>query len=227
MLEYVEGKTKNKNRNMRKTSPIFVLGIIAVLMFVGYGGFIFLNYQGALDTMKKNENTVKELQAQVLQFENERVLEAVAAKKTADQVQTDAIYWSEIIKKIRKTIPKDDGDIIADITSYAGNNSNGLSFSIKTIAGRDAPYFDVADLIEAFNESSDFDGSFVPGISSGLNERGEEILTFSMTTTYVEEDFAVEEEEDEALSGVLEEVLEGALSEESTEESAEEEPILR
>ena len=170
---------------MRKNSLLFILGILVLVAVMAYGAFVFFQVRSAEDTLAKNKTAIEQLEAQVLKLENERVLEAVSAKKTADVVETEAVIWSEIIKKIRDTVPEDDGELIAEITSYSGARDR-LTFAVKTAAGRDEPYFDVADFIEAFNESEYFSDSFVPSISSGLNDRGEEILTFSMTTNYVE-----------------------------------------
>lgn len=169
---------------MRKTSFVLIGGLVILLLMTAYGGYIFFQERSFSDTLKKNELDLKTLQTQVLKLENEKVLEASAAKQTADKIDQDVVYWSQIIEKIRSTVPEDENKVIADIISYSGNTNRTLNFSVKTVEGRENPYLDVADFIEAFSESEDFIDAFVPSVSSGLNDRGEEILSFSMRLGY-------------------------------------------
>ena len=57
--------------------------------------------------------------------------------------------------------------------------------NVKTLAGEDKPHLNIADFIQYFNENDNFVDNFVSSISSGTNEDGEEILTFSFTNSYV------------------------------------------
>ena len=57
--------------------------------------------------------------------------------------------------------------------------------SIKTLPEQDEPYLDIASFIKYFDESDSFVNNFVSSISSGTDEEGEEILTFSFSNSYI------------------------------------------
>ncbi|NIA01813.1 MAG: hypothetical protein GWP15_00340 [Nitrospirae bacterium] len=186
---------------MKRTSTLLILGIIVVLGVGVYTGYTFWKKAANADDLKRVEATLTEYQNKILQFESKDLLEAINAKRTLSDLEGDMIQWSKVIKTIRKTIPTDNGLSIVEILSYSGSTSNDINMNVKTYPDRKDPYFDVADLIKAFEESSSFVGSFVPSISGGTNEDGEEILTFLFGATYVEadplallEDDVVEEE---------------------------------
>ena len=74
---------------------------------------------------------------------------------------------------------------LVNIVSYAASSTDNLSMNVKTLAGEDKPHLNIADFIQYFNENDNFVDNFVSSISSGTNEDGEEILTFSFTNSYV------------------------------------------
>ncbi len=195
---------------MKRTSTLLILGILVVLGVGVYTGYSFWKKSSSEEDLKRVESTLTEYQNKLLQFESDEILEAINAKRTLDDLESDMIQWSKVIKTIRKTVPTDDGLTIVEILSYSGSSSNDINMNVKTYPDRDEPYFDVADLIEGFEESSAFVGSFVPSISGGTDEDGKEILTFLFGTTYVEadplallENDAEEEVEDEESEAVL------------------------
>lgn len=202
---------------MKKSSPLFVVGLIAIMLVVAYGGYVLFKKSDVADEEKKNQLVIEQLQTEVSKLEEGRVLEAISAKKTSFEIAENAVKWSVVIEKLRDTVPRDGGDRVAEIISYSGNSASGISLNFETVEGRDEPYLDVADIIEAFNESEEFDGGFVPGISSGVSPRGDEILTFSMNVVYLGED---------ELTGTIGEVLDDALGDEEVEDT-EAEPVLR
>ena len=54
-------------------------------------------------------------QNKMLQFESKELLEAINAKRTLSDLESDMIQWSKVIKTIRKTVPTDDGLSIVEI----------------------------------------------------------------------------------------------------------------
>lgn len=173
---------------MKRTSTLLILGIIVVLGIGAYTGYTFWKKASGEDDLKRVEANLTEYQNKLLQFESKELLEAINAKRTLDDLEGDMIQWSKVIKTIRKTVPTDKGLSTVEILSYSGSSSNDINMNVKTYPDREDPYFDVADFIKAFEESSSFVGSFVPSISGGTDEDGKEILTFLFGATYVEED---------------------------------------
>lgn len=190
---------------MKRTSTLLILGILVVLGIGAYTGYSFWKKASSEENLKRVETTLADYQNKILQFESKEILEAINAKRTLDDLEGDMIQWSKVIKTIRKTVPTDKGFTIVEILSYSGSSSNDINMNVKTYPDRDEPYFDVADLIKGFEESSAFVGSFVPSISGGTDEDGKEILTFLFGTTYVEVDplALLENDVDEESEAVL------------------------
>jgi hypothetical protein len=194
---------------MKRTSTLLILGILVVLGVGAYTGYSFWKKSSSEENLKRVESTLAEYQNKLLQFESDEILEAINAKKTLDELESDMIQWSKVIKTVRKTVPTDGGSTIVEVLSYSGSSSNDINMNVKTYPDRDEPYFDVADLIEGFEGSSSFVGSFVPSISGGTDEDGKEILTFLFGTTYVETDplALLENDEEEVVEEESEAVL--------------------
>ena len=189
---------------MKRTPFLVIIGLILIVLVGAYGGYNYWQ-KSQLDTELTGLNsTLVKKQDDLLQYENQQVLSAINAKRTVNQIKETAVKWSEVIKTVRSTIPKKDGDFLVDVLSYAGSSNQDLSLTVKTMPGSDEPYIDVADLIETFDDSRDFVGSFVASISSGTNDEGAEVLSFSMATQYTEE--TVEEALEETITGSIEEV---------------------
>ncbi len=163
-----------------------ILGIVAVVAFGGYN--LYLSWQ--VSTLSTEETKADALIAdygkQILQYENKQVLESINAKKTINELKNEGIIeWSSVIKKIRKTIPKVDGQPIVTVLSYSGSSNNEISMNVKTNEKAENPYFDVADLIKGFNASVYFKDAFVPSISNGVDDKGAQVLTFLISMKYL------------------------------------------
>ncbi|MFH1218768.1 MAG: hypothetical protein V1679_02925 [Candidatus Peregrinibacteria bacterium] len=169
---------------MKKSSFLLVIGVIAVLLVGAYAGYLFWQKSALNERKLEVEKSVEEYNAKVLQYKNLEVLEAVNAKKAYNILKGDILKWSEVITKVRETVPGSLSNPLVDILSYSGSSGNSISMNVKTDAGSDEPYHDVADLIEAFDGSEYFADSFVPSISSGNDEEGREVLSFLFSTAY-------------------------------------------
>jgi hypothetical protein len=174
---------------MKKTSTLFILGILAVILVIGYAGYTFWQKSAANVELEKTNNSISEYKNSILKYENERVLQAVSAKQTLDELKTSNVKWSSIIRDIRTTLPKDANNLdLVDILSYSGSNNNDISLSMKTIGTSENPFIDVAKVIASFTNSKNFSGSFVPSIGIGKDKNGGDVLNFAMTTKYVKTD---------------------------------------
>lgn len=221
---------------MKKGSFLFVIGIVAIVLMAAYTGYGFYEKSGIDSDLKAAKRALVDVQAEFLKYENGVTEEAIAAKKTLNELSDTVIEWSKIIKEIRRTIPVDKkGIAIVEVLSYSGSGLNEISMNVKTNTASEEPYFDAADLIQAFDDSKNFKDNFVPSVSKSKDVSGNEILTFLFNTKFSPESVAdLVKEETAADSANSEEDLSDAISDvlsESLDETASEEvgpsPISR
>lgn len=201
---------------MKKGSFILIVSIVLIALVGIYSVYLFWQKSDIADEVKTVENSIKKSQEELLQRDNEKLIKAIASKETANELKSNLIKWSRVIKDIRLTVPEKDDLPIIEVLSYSGGANKEISLNIKTLPDSEKAYFDVADLIKAFDESEGlFIDTFVGSISSGLDEKGKEILSFLLTTKYVGEKEVIKNKED--LGETLTEVLDEALEEEDSE----------
>lgn len=198
---------------MDKKSNLLLIGVILLVLLGVYTGYLHFRKFNDEDRSAELKSQLSQYNGKLLQYESQDLLGAIAAKETLDGFTGEITKWSEVIAKILNTIPKaEDGGPLVKILSYSGSNGETLSLNVQTRQKAEKPYFDVADLIAAFDESNYFADTFVPSISSAKNDEGDEVLNFLLSTKYVKEDpLAVLDDEKNvelelAVSEVLEEV---------------------
>ncbi|MBI4975605.1 hypothetical protein HZC20_02915 [Candidatus Peregrinibacteria bacterium] len=173
---------------MKKTSFIFILGIIAVLAIGSYTGYLFYTRASVTADLKKADKVSTDYKEKVLDFENKRVIDAITAKKVVNDLKLGGfVKWSQVIKNIRNTIPKRSGEPLIEVLTYSGSFGSDISMNAKTKPGAEDSYGDVAEVIKAFDESENgmFQNTFVPSISSNVTDKGQDVLTFLVSTKYV------------------------------------------
>jgi len=171
---------------MKRLSTLMILGVIVAVAFGGYNLYLSWQKSALSDQVLQADALLADYGKQVLQYENKQVLESINAKKTINELKSEGIVeWSSVIKKIRMTIPKVDGTPIITVLSYSGSSNDEISMNVKTMENSENPYFDVADLIKAFNSSKYFTEAFVPSISNGVDEKGDQVLTFLISMRYL------------------------------------------
>ncbi|MBT4917153.1 hypothetical protein HON58_01825 [Candidatus Peregrinibacteria bacterium] len=219
---------------MKKTSTLLMIGVVVAMLVGVYTGYAYWQRSSANAEAKTVEKQIADFESQKLKLENQEVLEAINAQKALNDFGTEIVRWSNVISRIRATVPTVKKAPLVDILSYSGSLSGPLSINMKTLPGRDDPYFDVADLIEAFDASDEFIDSFVASVSSGFDDEGNEVLSFILGTTFVnvddediaekvEEYAADREEETENLSDEISDILNESLDTD-TEEVSEDVP---
>lgn len=169
-----------------KKSFLFASGLLILIvlsLFTGYRYWL----KGTLDVnLQIVKTSVASIEKEVMAFKNDQVTEAISAKKTLNQLELGSVQWSQVIKDVRKTVPKNSkGAASVSILSYSGSSGNEITMSVKTAADSKNPYADVSALISAFDDSTLFSDAFVPSISTGVDEKGVEILTFSFNCKYL------------------------------------------
>ncbi len=180
MLKCWEIKTKT----MKRISIILISGIVALALSLGYGAYMFFDGKAKSEQLSNAEALLEDFVREDLKVKNGEVLAAITAKKTVNELSGGLIKWSEVISEVIATIPKTRTDALIDVTSYSGGNDRVVTINVRTLAGRDNPYFDVAQLIESFDESELFVSTFVPSITAGQNAEGSEVLNFNLSTKY-------------------------------------------
>lgn len=174
---------------MESKSNLLVAGIVVLALVIGYTAFLHIQKLNIDEDKAIVEADITKMNKQILKYESQDLLGAINAKETLSSFEGNLIKWSGIISKVRKTIPKnEDGEALVEILSYSGSAGRKISMNVRTLPGSADSYFDVAEVIEVFDDSPFFYDSFVPSISASKNEEGQEALTFLLTTTYVEGD---------------------------------------
>lgn len=161
-----------------------LLGIVALFLSAGYGAYMFFDLKAKNSDLDSAEALLLDFEREDLRSKNEEVLSAITAKRTVNELSGDLIKWSDVISEVIATIPKTRTDALIDVTSYSGGSDRAVTISVRTVGGRAEPYFDVAQLIESFDENEIFAATFVPSITSGQDAEGNEVLNFNLSTKY-------------------------------------------
>ncbi len=169
---------------MRKSSTLLIIGLLFFVATASYTGYMFWADKSDKDHLAVVESSLSDLRKKEMQNQNKEVLQAITAKKTVTSIKTDMIVWSQVMKAIIATLPKEDNRPIVSVSSYSGNDKKEISMNVKTNPLSEDPYLDVAKLISAFDSSSAFTDVFVPSISAGADSEGRDILSFLLTVQY-------------------------------------------
>lgn len=178
---------------MKKSSnSLLYLGIVAMVVLLGYGGYNYWQKSSLSKANAELEAQYAQLNASVKKYENDRILEVVNAKQAVTEFRSEYVYWSKIIEILQDTLPKKGKKDLVEVLSYSGSSNKDISVSIQTKPGASNPYFDVADVIESFDMSENFVEGFVPSISGSTDLEGNEVLSFSYSGSFVETDNSTE-----------------------------------
>lgn len=177
---------------MKKLLVFF--GVLGILAAGGYYGYLFFEKNKVSDELTSLENELKVLNEESLNYKNEQVSQAVKSKQTAESLALDLVLWSEIVEEIDDVIPTDSGDKLVSVLSYSGSSNQNITINFKTNPRTSNAYFDVSEVIKEFNESDKFDLNFVPSITRGVDDEGQEVLSFLMNSEYLPEGKFVQEE---------------------------------
>lgn len=171
---------------MKKGSLLMLIGILLFIVTLGYSGYLYWQGENLGKELKLVKNSVKQKTDEMQQKAHKELLRAIASKETVSQIKADLIKWSKVITDIRKTIPRKDKVPIVHVLSYSGSSNKDIAINVKTQPDSEEPYFDTADLIEAFNqENVPFADAFVSSIAAGVDEKGRKTLSFLLTSKYV------------------------------------------
>ncbi len=171
---------------MKRTSSFFLLGLALIVLAAGLAGYSYWQ-KGALDSeLKSLDRSLANVNSKVLQYEENKITEAISAKSAVTSLKMTRVEWSSLINDIRKTIPKmNGGSPLVEVLSYAGSSNKQISLNVRTSSESTSSFLDVATLIKNFNESDNFKDTFVPSIGSSVDSEGNKVLSFVVNTSYV------------------------------------------
>lgn len=207
---------------MKKGSFLLTIGMLVMVLVGAYTGYLYFRGAGLDAEIQRLEQLVSEQKVKIVEYEGENLESALVAKDELAGLETSAVKWSEVIIRILETMPRREGSALVNVLSYSGVGGDELNLSLRTVGGSRAPYFDVAQLISAFDGSKYFIDPFVPSVASSQDEDGQEILSFNLSVKYNSEGVA---ESSEELGAAIEDVLSESLDVEETPAPAE--PISR
>lgn len=185
---------------MKKTSLLLVVGIILVLVVATYSGYLYWQRGKVSTDIDTLDRSISSYNEELLKIEHQQVMQAVSAREVAAELRATMIAWSEVVDKIRETVPIVGGLPLVDVLSYSGAVGREISVNARTVPGSEDPYIDVADIIEKFEDSSFFENVFVSSISRGTDEEGDEVLNFPLRFGFVPERNDVEEQVQEPIT---------------------------
>jgi hypothetical protein len=173
---------------MKKLNPFLILGLGIFLIVLFYGGYLFIKNTSVSSGIDEADAVKLQLTDELTVYQEKNLEQAISAKKMVDFLNANDVNWSYIIQEIRDTLPQNDkGEYIVDILSYSGTPDNKISLNIQTVPNTSDPYSSVASVISAFDNSKSFKDNFVASIGGGMTPFGQQILTFTLTTTYAGE----------------------------------------
>lgn len=170
---------------MKRVSFLLYLGVTALAVMLIYSGYVYWQRSATSDQVKLLTKTLADYQVKIQEKENAQIVQAINAKQTVNDLKKTTIKWSKVISEIRETVPNEGILPLAQILSYSGSSANDISLNMKTNAGRENPYLDVAAVIKSFSDSPLFKDSFVPSVSASTDKNGGTVLSFSMGAKYV------------------------------------------
>lgn len=173
---------------MNRIPTLLVLGVLAVLITAGFTVYMYFGKDSLLSDAKKYDGQIAIVTDDLKKYQSESSEVASKAKEALDVVKTDYIKWSSVIESILSTTPKDPEtkNPLVEYTSYSGAQGSKISINARTVAESKNPFADVAALIRAFNESSDFSNPFVPSISTAFADDGTMLLVFNFSVSPAE-----------------------------------------
>lgn len=183
-------KEETQFEQPKSNSLLLVLGIVALLVVVGFSVYLNLQKQALVEAHQKVQEENTQLNQEIETLESSKVKVTQQAQQWLTTIEQEEILWSSVLNRLQSLIPFDAVSKRAKITfvSYSGTSTGILSLNAQTRATSEAPFEDVSELIKSLNESSYFTRAVVPTITRGETDTGEEFLTFTLNVRYEEQE---------------------------------------
>ncbi len=164
-------------------SIVLLVGLIASAVYLSFAKSAIQEQQNQLDTEIASLNT------QIVDLQSQNIEGQQYAQQWLADLQKTEIHWSEVIKSLQDILPVDPltQKPRVEFLTYSGSAGGKLALNAQTIPGSADPFADVSTLINTFNNSAYFKDAYIPSISHGVNESGQDLLSFVFNLTYGEQ----------------------------------------
>lgn len=165
--------------SLMSVSALLVLLVVSV-----WSGVTYFGNRGLVDERAELKTTLQRLEAQLGETESKATN---GTKQTfIDDRKAERILWTNVIKKVLDTNPRnsEDGQELLTYKSISARPDGNISVNVKTRTSSVNPYIDTAILLRELRRKPFFVEQFIPGISSGKDEVGRELLTYGLTFRY-------------------------------------------
>jgi Tfp pilus assembly protein PilN len=173
-----------------KNRPVlFVVSLLLLAGLVALSVYLSFARTAIEEQQKQLDQEIASLSNEIAVLKAQNVEGAQFAKEWLEQLEKSEIRWSKVIKTVQDLLPVDPLTQAPRIQflSYSGTGGGKLTLSAQTPPGSIDPFGDVSTLLNVFNNSAFFRDAYVPSVSHGLSQSGQDLLTFVFNVTYEEQ----------------------------------------
>jgi|GEM_PF-1779220 len=178
----------------QKSRPVlFIFSVILLLGLVASALYLSFTKTAIQDQQKQLDTDITTLNSQIDDLKSQNVEGQQYAQQWLADLEKTEIHWSEVIKTIQSTLPVDPltQKPVVEFLTYSGSTGGKLTLNAQTIEGAVNPFENLTTLIGTFNNSAFFKDAYVPSVSHGVSQSGQDLLSFVFNVTYQENPSAV------------------------------------
>jgi len=164
-------------------SMILLVGLVASALYLSFAKSAIEEQQNQLDDeIASSTNEIALLKSQ-------NVEGAQFASEWLDQLEKTEVRWSQVIKTVQDLLPVESLTQTPRVQflSYSGSAGGKLTMNAQTSVGSADPFGDVSTLLNVFNNSAFFKDAYIPSVSHGISQTGQDLLSFVFNVTYEEQ----------------------------------------
>jgi len=174
---------------MNKKSPIFLIVAFIILFGVGLAsGYFYSQALAAESEVNSLEQEITKANNTLDELNQSDVVLAQRSIGALEKIEATEVKWSGVLDTITKIAPTDveEKRKIVNFLSYSGGQDGQLTFNVQTLNSENVERLlgYVADIIDVFEESPDFNNPFVPSISKAQTSEGDSTLSFILSVGY-------------------------------------------
>lgn len=164
-------------------SMILLVGLVASALYLSFAKSAIEEQQKQLD------DEIGSLSNEIALLKAQNVEGAQFAKEWLDQLEKTEVRWSQVIKTVQDLLPVEPltQRPRVQFLSYSGSTGGKLTLNAQTLTGSADPFSDVSTLLNVFNNSAFFKDAYVPSVSHGISQTGQDLLSFVFNVTYEEQ----------------------------------------
>ena len=183
-----ESKSVSGLLEAQKNRPLlFMLAIALFAVIVALALYLAFAKSAIQAQQTDLDNQVATVTTQIDQLKAQNLEGQQFAKEWLATLEKTEIRWSQVIKTVQDLMPLDlaQKPRVAFL-SYSGAAGGKLTLNAQTVAGSVDAYKDISTLLNVFNNSAFFKDGYVPSISHGVTQTGQDLLSFVFNVTYQE-----------------------------------------